>query len=205
MITSLASNASSSSSFWTVILSSEILRKFLKKITYDQCRRKTILSLSYLFESASWAFSEIRDFFSNIKDFYKNCTIVQFAVIIEALATLFFSFCFSLPLPFFIFFIFFCSSFKITFLSPLLRHSFLLHTKKNNFQNNILNYERILEDIKEFHGEIEFSQEEYKFTKMDRNWRHVYEGLPWPLAITYLSATRGGFENVQKANAYFSK
>ena len=73
---------------------------------------------------------------------------------------------------------------------------------KNNFQNNILNYERILEDIKEFHGEIEFSQEEYKFTKMDRNWRHVYEGLPWPLAITYLSATRGGFENVQKANAY---
>lgn len=73
---------------------------------------------------------------------------------------------------------------------------------KNNFQNNILNYERILEDIEEFHGEIEFSQEEYKFTKMDRNWRHVYEGLPWPLAITYLSATRGGFEIVQKANAY---
>lgn len=73
---------------------------------------------------------------------------------------------------------------------------------KNNFQNNILNYERILEDIEEFQGEIEFSQEEYKFTKMDRNWRHVYEGLPWPLAITYLSATRGGFETVQKANAY---
>ena len=73
---------------------------------------------------------------------------------------------------------------------------------KNNFQNNILNYERILDDIKEFQGEVEFSQEEYKFTKMDRNWRHVYEGLPWPLAITYLSATRGGFETVQKANAY---
>ena len=73
---------------------------------------------------------------------------------------------------------------------------------KNNFQNNILNYERVLEDIEEFQGEIEFSQEEYKFTKMDRNWRHVYEGLPWPLAITYLSATRGGFETVQKANAY---
>ena len=72
----------------------------------------------------------------------------------------------------------------------------------NLLKNNILNYERILEDIEEFHGEIEFSQEEYKFTKMDRNWRHVYEGLPWPLAITYLSATRGGFEIVQKANAY---
>lgn len=73
---------------------------------------------------------------------------------------------------------------------------------KNNFQNNILNYEHILEDIQDFYGEVEFSQEEYKFTKMDRNWRHVFEGLPWPLAITYLSATRGGFETVQKANAY---
>ena len=28
------------------------------------------------------------------------------------------------------------------------------------------------------------------------------DGLLWPLAITYLSATRGGFEIVQKANAY---
>lgn len=73
---------------------------------------------------------------------------------------------------------------------------------KDNFQNNILNYEHILQDIEDFQGDIEFSQDEYKFTKLDRNWRHVYEGLPWPLAITYLSATLGGFETVQKANAY---
>ena len=73
---------------------------------------------------------------------------------------------------------------------------------KNQFQNNILDYEHILDDIKEFQGEVEFSEEDYKFTKMNRNWRHLYDELLWPLAITYLSATKGGFETVEKANAY---
>ena len=73
---------------------------------------------------------------------------------------------------------------------------------KNQFQNNILDYEHILDDIKEFQGEVEFSEEDYKFTKMNRNWRHLYDELLWPLAITNLSATKGGFETVEKANAY---
>ncbi len=73
---------------------------------------------------------------------------------------------------------------------------------KNQFQNNILDYEHILDDIKEFQGDVEFSEDDYKFTKMNRNWRHLYDELLWPLAITYLSATKGGFETVEKANAY---
>lgn len=73
---------------------------------------------------------------------------------------------------------------------------------KDKFQNNILDYEHILDDIDEFYGDIEFSGDDYKFTKMGRNWKHVWDGLLWPLAITYLSATKGGFEIVQKANAY---
>ena len=73
---------------------------------------------------------------------------------------------------------------------------------KKEFQDNILDYEHMSKSINEFIGEIQFDSNSGEFTKMGRNWRHVYDGLLWPLAITYLSATKGGFEIVEKAEKY---
>ena len=73
---------------------------------------------------------------------------------------------------------------------------------KKEFQSNILDYKNMLDSINEFRGEIEFSQDGGSLTKLSRSWQHVYNGLIWPLAISYLSATKGGFETVEKLDKY---
>lgn len=54
------------------------------------------------------------------------------------------------------------------------------------------------ESLKELKGDVEIDSETHEVTKMSRSWRHAYKGLIWPLAISYLSATKGGFESVRK-------
>ena len=73
---------------------------------------------------------------------------------------------------------------------------------KNQFQNNILDYERTIKSINEFQGLVEFDDEGYMFTTMGRNWRYLYDQLLWPLAVTYLSVTKGSFEISEKAEKY---
>ena len=73
---------------------------------------------------------------------------------------------------------------------------------RDEFQDNILDYEHMMETVNEFIGPIEIDDESGEVTKMNKNWRHVIDRLIWPLAITYLSATRGGFEKTDKASKY---
>ena len=55
--------------------------------------------------------------------------------------------------------------------------------------------------LNEFKGNIEFNNSN-EITALSRSWRHAYKGLIWPLAISYLSATKGGFEDVEKKDNY---
>ena len=73
---------------------------------------------------------------------------------------------------------------------------------KKEFQSNILDYKNMLNSISELRGEIEFADDGGSLTKLSRSWQHVYNGLIWPLAISYLSATKGGFETFEKLEKY---
>lgn len=73
---------------------------------------------------------------------------------------------------------------------------------KKEFNSNILDYKHMKNSIDELKGDIEINTESGEVTKMSRSWRHVYKGLIWPLAISYLSATKGGFEIVEKKDNY---
>ena len=73
---------------------------------------------------------------------------------------------------------------------------------ENQFQNNILDYQKTIKSIEEFQGLVEFDEQGYMFTTMGRNWRYLYDQLLWPLAVTYLSVTKGSFEISEKAEKY---
>lgn len=71
---------------------------------------------------------------------------------------------------------------------------------KNNYLSNILNYESTLESYKEFSCSINFS-DDGRVKDFCRNWRIVYQGLVWPLAYSYLKATKGSKdESTMKRN-----
>ena len=73
---------------------------------------------------------------------------------------------------------------------------------KKQFNSNILDYKHMKSSLKELKGDIKIDSQSGEVTKMSRSWRHVYKGLIWPLAISYLSATKGGFELVEKKDNY---
>lgn len=73
---------------------------------------------------------------------------------------------------------------------------------KKEFNSNILDYKHMQESLKELRGDVEINGQTHEVTKMSRSWRHAYKGLIWPLAISYLSATKGGFESVEKKDNY---
>lgn len=81
------------------------------------------------------------------------------------------------------------------------REDFLNEVKLliNTTNNNFFDYKRNKIAIDEFYGKREYSEESQKLSMPD-NWIYTYSGLVWPLAITYLIATSGGFEKVEKAN-----
>lgn len=71
---------------------------------------------------------------------------------------------------------------------------------KTEFSNNILNYEPALESYKDFSCTIKFG-DDGGVSDFCRNWRIVYQGLIWPLAYTYLKATKGSKdESIMKHN-----
>ena len=72
---------------------------------------------------------------------------------------------------------------------------------KKEFTSNILDYRHMRNSLNQFRGDIEFNDKN-EITALSRSWRHVYKGLIWPLAISYLSATKGGFESVEKKDNY---
>ena len=73
---------------------------------------------------------------------------------------------------------------------------------KKEFNSNILDYKHISRSINKLKGDIEIDTETSEVTKLSGSWRHAYQGLVWPLAISYLSATKGGFELVEKKDNY---
>lgn len=73
---------------------------------------------------------------------------------------------------------------------------------KKQFNSNILDYKHMKSSLEELKGDIKIDSQSGEVTKMSRSWRHVYKGLIWPLAISYLSATKGGFELVEKKDNY---
>ena len=73
---------------------------------------------------------------------------------------------------------------------------------KNEFNSNIFDYKHVLDSIRDLKGDIEFDDETNEITTLSRSWRHAFQGLIWPLAISYLSATKGGFEIVEKKDNY---
>ncbi len=73
---------------------------------------------------------------------------------------------------------------------------------KKEFNSNILDYKHISQSLKDLKGEIEIDSQTSVVNKLSRSWRQAYQGLIWPLAISYLSATKGGFEIVEKKDNY---
>lgn len=73
---------------------------------------------------------------------------------------------------------------------------------KKEFNSNILDYKHISQSLKDLKGEIEIDPQTSEINKLSRSWRQAYQGLIWPLAISYLSATKGGFEIVEKKDNY---
>lgn len=70
---------------------------------------------------------------------------------------------------------------------------------KKDFQSNILDYKHVINSINELRGNYEFNPGE---VKVSRSMRHAYNGLIWPLAVSYLYATKGGFETVERKDNY---
>ena len=73
---------------------------------------------------------------------------------------------------------------------------------KKEYNSNILDYKHISDSINQLKGDIEFDIKTNEIINLSRSWRHAYQGLIWPLAISYLSATKGGFEIVEKKENY---
>lgn len=81
------------------------------------------------------------------------------------------------------------------------RDDFLNDVKllKNRTNHNFFDYKQNKMVVDEFYGKREYSNETQEISMPD-NWIYTYGGLVWPLAITYLIATSGGFEKTEKAN-----
>lgn len=73
---------------------------------------------------------------------------------------------------------------------------------KKEFSSNIFDYENALKSIDEFRGNIDIDDEKGIVNDMPRHWWHVYQGLVWPLAISYLVTTRGKNKGVAKLDNY---
>lgn len=71
---------------------------------------------------------------------------------------------------------------------------------RNNYLNNILNYQPALDTYKGFSCSIKFG-DDGGVSDFCHNWRIVYQGLIWPLAYGYLKATKGSkYESTMKDN-----
>ena len=71
---------------------------------------------------------------------------------------------------------------------------------KKDFLSNILDYKHVIESINELRGDIELSQN--GDIKVKKGMIHAYSDLIWPLASSYLQATKGGYEIFEKKENY---
>lgn len=71
---------------------------------------------------------------------------------------------------------------------------------RKDFQSNVLDYKHVIESITDLKGDIEFSS--HGDVKVKKSMRHAYNDLIWPLASSYLQATKGSFEIVEKKDNY---
>ena len=73
---------------------------------------------------------------------------------------------------------------------------------KNEFSSNIFDYNNSLDAINKFRGHFDIDDKKGVVNDMPRHWWHVYQGLVWPLAISYLVTTRGKNKGVAKLDNY---
>lgn len=69
-------------------------------------------------------------------------------------------------------------------------HYDLVKKSKDYFKSNILNYEKTLKDM-EYFNKMEIDTKNGKIVEMSTVKRHMFDGLLWPLSISYLNAVHG--------------
>lgn len=69
-------------------------------------------------------------------------------------------------------------------------HYKLVKESRDNFRKNILDYEKVLKDMEEF-NKMEIDINTGKIIEMNTVKRHMFDGLLWPLSISYLNAVHG--------------
>lgn len=69
-------------------------------------------------------------------------------------------------------------------------HYNLVKQSRDNFMKNILSYEKVLKDMEEFNA-MEIDTKTGQIVKMSTVKRHMFDGLLWPLSISYLNAVHG--------------
>ena len=69
---------------------------------------------------------------------------------------------------------------------------------KTRVNINFFNHKVNLDAIEGFFGKREYNEETQELS-ISNNWQYAYSGLIWPLAITYLIATSGGYEKTGRA------
>ena len=69
-------------------------------------------------------------------------------------------------------------------------HYNLVKKSRDNFKSNILNYEKVLKDMENFHR-MEIDTKTGEIVEMNTVKRHMFDGLLWPLSISYLNAVHG--------------
>ena len=69
-------------------------------------------------------------------------------------------------------------------------HYNLVKQSRDNFLKNILDYEKVLKDMEDF-NKMEIDTRTGQIIEMSTVKRHMFDGLLWPLSISYLNAVHG--------------
>ena len=69
-------------------------------------------------------------------------------------------------------------------------HYNLVKQSRDNFRKNILEYDKIEKDMENF-NKMEIDVNNGQIVKMSTAKRHLFDGLLWPLSISYLNAVHG--------------
>ncbi len=69
-------------------------------------------------------------------------------------------------------------------------HYRLVKKSRDYFKNNILDYEKVLKDMEDF-NRMEIDTKTGQIINMSTVKRHMFDGLLWPLSISYLNAVHG--------------
>ena len=73
-------------------------------------------------------------------------------------------------------------------------HYNLVKKSRDNFRKNILDYEKVEKDMENF-NKMEIDTKTGQIVEMSTVKRHMFDGLLWPLSISYLNAVHGTHVN----------